>query len=224
MEQSNKTTKPIVVILGSTGTGKTKLSLELGTRYGGEIISADSMQVYKNLDIVTAKATKDEQKLVKHHMLDVTTIDQAFTVTHFREQALPIIDSLLADNRIPIIVGGTNYYIESLLWQILISDSVKRERFRRREVTDSRTDCEVSLQHYNHTDALDEAAKIMDRSESPKTLVYGDLEALLQNCSKMQAVDELNYYDSALLHRALTSVDPQSAERLHPNNKRKVIR
>ncbi|XP_052872965.1 tRNA dimethylallyltransferase [Anopheles cruzii] len=126
MEQSNKTIKPIVVILGSTGTGKTKLSLELGTRYGGEVISADSMQVYKNLDIVTAKATKDEQKLVKHHMLDVTSIDQAFTVTHFREQALPIIDSLLADERIPIIVGGTNYYIESLLWQILISDGVKR--------------------------------------------------------------------------------------------------
>uniref|UniRef100_A0A182N0X7 tRNA dimethylallyltransferase n=1 Tax=Anopheles dirus TaxID=7168 RepID=A0A182N0X7_9DIPT len=82
---------PIVVILGATGTGKTKLSLELAARYGGEVLSADSMQVYKGLDIVTAKATREEQRQAVHHLLDVATPDQAFTVTHFRERALPIV-------------------------------------------------------------------------------------------------------------------------------------
>uniref|UniRef100_A0A1A9ZZD4 Uncharacterized protein n=1 Tax=Glossina pallidipes TaxID=7398 RepID=A0A1A9ZZD4_GLOPL len=94
---------PLIVILGSTGTGKTKLSLELAERFGGEIISADSMQtyrgivimintnlVYANLDIVTAKATKEERAKVKHHLLDVATPYEPFTVTHFRNQALPI--------------------------------------------------------------------------------------------------------------------------------------
>ncbi|KXJ74113.1 hypothetical protein RP20_CCG014142 [Aedes albopictus] len=83
--------KPLVVILGSTGTGKTKLSIELARRFGGEIISADSMQVYRDLDIVTAKATKEEQRQAPHHLLDVATPDQAFTVIHFRERALPIV-------------------------------------------------------------------------------------------------------------------------------------
>ncbi|ALC46786.1 CG31381, partial [Drosophila busckii] len=111
---------PLIVILGSTGTGKTKLSLELAERFGGEIISADSMQVYTKLDIATAKATKEEQSRVRHHLLDVVTPAEPFTVTHFRNAALPIIEELLAKSKPPIVVGGTNYYIESLLWDILV--------------------------------------------------------------------------------------------------------
>ncbi|XP_017489684.1 PREDICTED: tRNA dimethylallyltransferase-like, partial [Rhagoletis zephyria] len=85
---------PSIVILGSTGTGKTKLSLELAQRFGGEIISADSMQVYANLDIATAKATKEEQSRAKHHLLDVATPNEPFTVVHFRNAALPIVSFL----------------------------------------------------------------------------------------------------------------------------------
>uniref|UniRef100_A0A182W5W2 Uncharacterized protein n=1 Tax=Anopheles minimus TaxID=112268 RepID=A0A182W5W2_9DIPT len=91
---------PVVVILGSTGTGKTKLSLELAARYRGEVISADSMQVYTGLDIVTAKATKEEQQQVVHHLLSVVTPDQAFTVTHFRERALPIVSFANVNSRL----------------------------------------------------------------------------------------------------------------------------
>ncbi|XP_055390102.1 tRNA dimethylallyltransferase isoform X2 [Condylostylus longicornis] len=81
------------------------------------------MYVYANLDIVTAKATKEEQKEVPHHLLDVATPSNPFTVVRFRNQALPIIDNLLKQSKCPIIVGGTNYYIESILWDILVNAS-----------------------------------------------------------------------------------------------------
>lgn len=114
--------RPVVVILGSTGTGKTKLSLEIAKRYGGEVISADSMQVYSKLDVATAKATKEEQAEVKHHLLDVAEPGVLYSVRQFQNSALPIIDQLLATQKVPILVGGTNYYIESILWKILVDE------------------------------------------------------------------------------------------------------
>lgn len=114
--------RPLIVILGSTGTGKTKLSLELAQRYDGEVISADSMQVYANLDLATAKATKDEQRRVKHHLLDVAQPGLLYSVRQFQNSALPIIDDLLGRQKVPIIVGGTNYYIESILWKVLVDE------------------------------------------------------------------------------------------------------
>lgn len=115
--------KPIIVILGSTATGKTKLSIELARRFNGEIISADSMQVYKGLDISTAKATAEERSQAAHHMLDVCDLEtKTFTVADYRNQALPVIERIIADGKVPIIVGGTTYYIESLLWKVLIDD------------------------------------------------------------------------------------------------------
>ncbi|XP_049300474.1 tRNA dimethylallyltransferase [Anopheles funestus] len=200
---------PVVVILGSTGTGKTKLSLELAARYGGEVISADSMQVYKGLDIVTAKATQEEQQRVVHHLLSVVTPDQAFTVTHFRERALPIIDTLLAANRMPIVVGGTNYYIESILWRVLLGEGVKRERVRLRSATIVQ-------------DVAEPDTKQPKMSEPVETEHV--LKRILEELPTMESSDTLESYDSALLHRVLQRVDPESADRLHPNNKRKIIR
>lgn len=114
---------PVIVILGSTATGKTKLSLELAQRFNGEIVSADSMQVYKGLDISTAKATPEERAQAVHHMLDVYDLETStFTVADYRDRALPIVDRILAENKVPIIVGGTTYYIESLLWKVLLDD------------------------------------------------------------------------------------------------------
>lgn len=113
---------PVIVILGSTATGKTKLSIELANRFNGEIISADSMQIYKGLDISTAKATQNERSKAVHHMLDVCDMKtKTFTVVDFRDLALPKIQQLLENDKKPIIVGGTNYYIETLLWKVLIS-------------------------------------------------------------------------------------------------------
>ncbi|EDW84742.1 uncharacterized protein Dwil_GK12971 [Drosophila willistoni] len=164
---------PLIVILGSTGTGKTKLSLELVERFGGEIISADSMQVYRDLDIATAKATKEEQAQAKHHLLDVATPSEPFTVTHFRNTALPIIEQLLAKSQSPIIVGGTNYYIESLLWDILVNTSGDED--------------------------LDETGK----------------QLADKKFATMSTTD---------LHQHLASIDAASANRIHPNNRRKILR
>lgn len=116
---------PIVVILGSTAVGKTKLSIELARKFNGEIISADSMQIYKGLDISTAKATAAERSQAPHHMLDVCDVrSKMFSVVDYRNAAMPIIDKLISNNQMPIIVGGTNYYIESLLWKVLVSSQV----------------------------------------------------------------------------------------------------
>nr|XP_053651055.1 tRNA dimethylallyltransferase-like isoform X1 [Cherax quadricarinatus] len=114
---------PVVVVLGATGTGKSKLALEIASTFKGEIISADSMQVYHGLDIITNKVTPEEQAQVPHHILDFLDPLSRFSVTDFRNVALPLVEKLLSNNKIPVIVGGTNYYIESLLWNVLI-DSV----------------------------------------------------------------------------------------------------
>lgn len=113
---------PLVIILGATGSGKTKLSLELAKKFGGQIISADSMQIYKGLDIITAKATLEERKIAPHHLIDELQPNQPFNVVDFRNKALSIIETLFSGNVLPIVVGGTNYYIESLLWKMLVEE------------------------------------------------------------------------------------------------------
>ncbi|XP_030839039.1 tRNA dimethylallyltransferase [Strongylocentrotus purpuratus] len=113
---------PVVVVLGATGAGKSRLALELGKRFNGEIISADSMQVYKGLDIITNKVTPEEQEQCPHHALGMVQPLQRFTVVDFRNRVIPLIDGLLSRGRIPIIVGGTNYYIEALLWKVLLTN------------------------------------------------------------------------------------------------------
>ena len=111
---------PIVVILGATGAGKSKLALKLAARFGGEIINADAMQMYKGLDIVTNKVTAEEQARVPHHAINILEPAASNTVVDFRNRALPIVERLLREGRIPFICGGTNYYIESLLWKLLV--------------------------------------------------------------------------------------------------------
>ncbi|XP_073831243.1 tRNA dimethylallyltransferase [Musca autumnalis] len=204
---------PLIVILGSTGTGKTKLSLELVERFGGEIISADSMQVYANLDIATAKATKEEQSRAKHHLLDVATPAEPFTVVHFRNKALPIIENLLAQSKCPIVVGGTNYYIESLLWDILVSPT---------------SDENVPSQSppRNETAATAAINSPLKDIESPTTDAVG-VAAMesgnLENRSFIASAD-MQTMSSELLHNHLRTIDPETANRIHPNNKRKIMR
>ncbi len=105
----------VIVVCGPTATGKTALGIELALRLGGEIVSADSMQVYRRMDIGTAKATAEERARVPHHMLDVCEPWEDYSVSRYVQEASAVCDGLLARGKIPVIVGGTGLYIDSLL-------------------------------------------------------------------------------------------------------------
>ena len=107
--------KKIIVICGPTASGKTGLSIVLAQKFGGEIISADSMQVYKKLDVGTAKATAEEQAAVPHHLVDFLEPDQPYNVEIFTRLAKDKIDEICSRGKLPIIAGGTGLYIESLV-------------------------------------------------------------------------------------------------------------
>lgn len=106
----------LIVIVGPTGVGKTKLSIELAKRYDGEIINADSTQVYKELDIATAKVTEEEKEGIKHHLIDIKDINEIYTVYDFKKDAINKIEEIKSKNKTPIIVGGTGLYVTSLLY------------------------------------------------------------------------------------------------------------
>ena len=105
----------IIVVAGPTASGKTRLGIELAKVYGGEIVSADSMQLYRGMDIGTAKATAEEQAQAKHHMLDVAEPSEAWSVARYVEQAGQVCDEILSRGKLPILVGGTGLYIDSLI-------------------------------------------------------------------------------------------------------------
>jgi len=106
--------KPLLVLAGPTASGKTAAGIEMAMEIGGEIISADSVQVYRFLDIGSAKPTLEERRLVPHHCIDVANPDEVFSAGRYREIAREAIDDVLARGRIPIVVGGTGLYIRAL--------------------------------------------------------------------------------------------------------------
>ncbi|MBD5099328.1 MAG: tRNA (adenosine(37)-N6)-dimethylallyltransferase MiaA [Clostridiales bacterium] len=105
----------ILVICGPTASGKTALAAELALRFGGEVVSADSMQVYRGMDIGTAKPTQDEMLGVPHHMLDVASPAENYSVARYVADAVPIVDDILARGKLPIVAGGTGLYIDHLV-------------------------------------------------------------------------------------------------------------
>ena len=107
--------RQVIVVCGPTATGKTALGIELALRYGGEIVSADSMQVYRRMDIGTAKASAEERARVPHHRLDVCEPWEDYSVSRYVQEAAAVCDGLLAEGKLPVIVGGTGLYIDSLL-------------------------------------------------------------------------------------------------------------
>ena len=106
----------IIVIVGPTGVGKTKLSIELAKIYNGEIINADSTQIYKDLDIATAKVTEKEKEGIPHHLIDIKNIDEEYTVYNYQKDCRNKIEEIRARNKTPIIVGGTGLYINAVLY------------------------------------------------------------------------------------------------------------
>ena len=108
----------LIIISGPTCTGKSSLSIKLAKQIGGEVISADSIQVYKGLDIGSAKITTKEMQGVKHHLIDVLEPNEDFNVYIFKEMAKVALEEIYANDHIPIIVGGTGFYIQSILYDI----------------------------------------------------------------------------------------------------------
>ena len=110
--------KDVIVICGPTASGKTKLGIELARKLNGEIISADSMQIYKDMDIGTAKPTLEERLMAVHHLVDFVSPDQRYSVADFKKDAVKTIEDIISRNKTPIIVGGTGLYINSLIYNI----------------------------------------------------------------------------------------------------------
>ncbi|MGI6030703.1 MAG: tRNA (adenosine(37)-N6)-dimethylallyltransferase MiaA [Eubacteriales bacterium] len=161
---------PIIVICGPTASGKTALSVALCHRLRGEVVSTDSMQIYRGMDIGTAKPTLQEREGIPHHMLDVADIWEEFDVAQYCDMARPIIEDIDRRGKIPVLAGGTGLYINTLVDNIRFSPVESDPSYR------------AELERF--------------------ALEYGN-EAL---------------------HERLRQVDPESALRVHPNNRSRVIR
>ena len=122
--------KKVICIVGPTASGKTSLGIKLAKKIDGEVISADSMQVYKELNIGTAKVTKEEMKEIKHHMIDVCNIDEKFSVAEYKKMCYEKINEILKKGKTPIIVGGTGLYVNSVVYNMQFDDMQVDEEYR----------------------------------------------------------------------------------------------
>lgn len=162
--------KPLIVLTGPTAVGKTSLSIGLARAVEGEIISADSMQVYKHMDIGSAKIKKEEMKGIPHYLIDVLEPEEEFHVACFQKMAKEAMKEIYSKGKIPILTGGTGFYIQAVVKDIDFSQDTEKSSVRKR------------------------------------------LELL--------AKEKGGQY----LHELLTQRDPESAEKIHPNNIKRVIR
>jgi tRNA dimethylallyltransferase len=162
--------KKLVVIIGPTAVGKTKLSIDLAHRLNGEIISGDSMQIYKGMDIGTAKISVDEMEGIRHHLIDIKNPEEDFSVAEFQANARPLIEEIANQTKTPMIVGGTGLYIQSVLYDYQFTENPSDPEYR----------------------------------------------------SKLEG--ELKDKGVEAIHQMLGKIDPESAEKIHPNNSRRVIR
>ena len=162
--------RPLIILTGPTAVGKTALSIQLAKAIGGEIISADSMQVYQYMDIGSAKIREKEMDGVPHYLVDILKPEEEFHVVRFQEMAKEAMEKIYANGHIPIIVGGTGFYIQALLYNIDFTESDSDPAYRSK------------LERY---------------------------------------ADE---YGAEALHEKLRAIDPESADSIHANNVKRVIR
>ncbi|MCZ0702637.1 tRNA dimethylallyltransferase [Natronobacillus azotifigens] len=163
--------KEIVIgVVGPTAVGKTSLSVEIAKAFNGEVISGDSMQIYRGMDIGTAKVTEEEQEGIPHHMLDIRSPDESFSVAEFQTNVKRYVQEITSRGNLPIIAGGTGLYIEAALYDYQFADQKRDE----------------SLQ------------------------------------ARIEKEIETNGMD--VIYERLRKVDPEQAEKIHPNNVRRVIR
>lgn len=121
----------VIVICGPTASGKTALSIELAKKIGGEIVSADSMQIYEDMTIGTAKPTIDEMQGIKHYLIDCVSPEKRYSVAQYKQDAKKAIRQIISREKIPIVVGGTGLYVDSLIYEIEYNDIKLDEKYRK---------------------------------------------------------------------------------------------
>jgi len=120
----------LIAVVGPTASGKTALAIEIAKRVNGEVVSCDSMQIYRGMDIGTAKPTAEEQQAVKHHMIDIAEPQEKFSVADFTVMARKCIDDILARGKVPVLAGGTGLYIDSIIENVVFPDIGEDPEYR----------------------------------------------------------------------------------------------
>ena len=146
--------KPLIILAGPTAVGKTSLSIRLAKETGGEIISADSMQVYRHMDIGSAKITKEEMEGVPHYLVDVLEPEEEFNVVRFQQMAEEAAERIWEKGKIPLVVGGTGFYIQALLYDIDFTENDGDESYRR-QLEQKASDEEGASELYEMLKAVD---------------------------------------------------------------------
>ncbi|HJC34146.1 MAG TPA: tRNA (adenosine(37)-N6)-dimethylallyltransferase MiaA [Candidatus Mediterraneibacter faecipullorum] len=146
--------KPLIILAGPTAVGKTSLSIRLAKETGGEIISADSMQVYRHMDIGSAKITKEEMEGVPHYLVDVLEPEEEFNVVRFQQMAKEAAERIWEKGKIPLVVGGTGFYIQALLYDIDFTENDGDESYRR-QLEQKASDEEGTSELYEMLKAVD---------------------------------------------------------------------
>lgn len=159
----------VIVICGPTASGKTALSIELAKKINGEIISADSMQIYKEMDIGTAKPDKEEMDGIKHYLLDFVSPDKRYSVAEFKQDAENAINEILAKGKTPIIVGGTGLYIDSLIYGIEYNEIKIDEKYR--EELEEKAEKEGLISLYEEAKKIDPEATSKISSNDKKRII-----------------------------------------------------
>ena len=191
------TQKPMVVLTGPTAVGKTALSIELAKKINGAIISADSMQVYKYMDIGSAKVMPDEMDGIKHYLIDELSPEDEFNVFVFKDMAKKALDEIYAAGKIPIIAGGTGFYIQGLLYDIDFTGQEIDEDYRNKLYT-------FAKEHGNH--ALHEKLKDIDPAS---------YESIHENNVK-RVIRAIEYYHTC--HEPISVHNEKERKRTSPYN------
>ena len=166
--------KPKVIIIGGpTASGKSSLAIELAKVLNGEIISADSMQIYKKLDIGTAKVTEEEMQGIKHYMIDICEVEEKFSVADFQKLAYEYIEKILAKGKIPIIAGGTGLYISSLVDNMKFTEETKKDKIVREKLYQKAEELKEDAPDYFYDMLLkidEEAAKKIEKNNLKRVI------------------------------------------------------
>ena len=160
----------VVVIVGPTASGKTALSIALAKRINGEIISSDSMQIYKDMDIGTAKVTKEEMDGIKHYLVDFVSPEKRYTVSDFKKDCTLAIEEIIKKGKTPIIVGGTGLYADSMINGIEYPDMEFDDEYRN-ELMEKSQDPEELLKLWNEANKIDPEAMLKISKNDRKRII-----------------------------------------------------